>query len=91
MSQLWKITEKVIAIFLIIWGAGLLMFEIYGWYQTFQFIHVSWHDFSPTKFLRNYHLDFLLFFIDIVFRYNTITEEKDRLDMFGKHQFVYSF
>src|SRR5579862_3099386 len=60
MTQHWKITEKVIAIFLIIWGAVFLSFEIYGWYQIFQFTHISWHDFSPSKFLKNYHLDFLL-------------------------------
>jgi hypothetical protein len=60
MTRHWKITEKVIAIFFIIWGAVLLSFEIHGWYQIFQFTHISWQDFSSTKFLKNYHLDFLL-------------------------------
>ena len=60
MTQLWKITEKVISIFLIIWGAILLSFEIHGWYQIIQFTQISWHEFSASKFIKNYHLDFLL-------------------------------
>ena len=65
MTQPWKITEKVIAIFFIIWGAGLLSHEIYVWHQIFQLTPFSWHEFSLTKFLINYQLDLLLLLLTL--------------------------
>jgi hypothetical protein len=60
MSKPWRITEKVIAIFLIIWGAGFLCVEIYGMWEILQWNQMGWRDISWSKFINNYQLEILL-------------------------------
>ncbi|HVX27223.1 MAG TPA: hypothetical protein VHB70_12820 [Parafilimonas sp.] len=59
MTRPRNIIQKIIAIFFIIWGVGILSCEVYNWYITFQIIHVSWDNFSLLTFLKNQHVYFL--------------------------------
>ncbi len=59
MTQPGNTIQKIIAIFFIIWGVGVLSYEIFAWYKVFQIIHISRNSFSILSFIKNYHPSFL--------------------------------
>ncbi|MEO6548051.1 MAG: hypothetical protein ABIN94_08630 [Ferruginibacter sp.] len=70
MTKNLRITEKTIAIILILWGTFVLIISMFGLYSLIAFaLHspgLGWRQISPSKVFKIYHFEFILSIVTLV-------------------------